>query len=326
MTDNGKNSRKQTENNTASALIKALFKRVRFLYHVSLNTGEFTEYIPVCSEEILKEKQKGTNFFETIHMNMKEITPSDKTGFTREFTKENIRNSLERYGEYVLYCQMTEDGNPFMLKIRAVPMPGETDQIIVTFLHTAFEAEQHALLSAVNRDTASDIGLQTEKEYRRILQVAYKDALTGVRNRAAYLEAEEELNHHITAGNPEPFAIALFDVNDLKAVNDQSGHLAGDEYLKNACRIICRLFKHSPVFRIGGDEFTAIVKGEDLLNAEKLLKQLEEINCRNADTGDVVTAYSLVRYENEKDMAELFRRADEQLYAEKKRLKQRSGK
>ena len=52
------------------------------------------------------------------------------------------------------------------------------------------------------------------------------------------------------------------------------------------------------------------------------LKQLEEINCRNADTGDVVTAYSLVRYENEKDMAELFRRADEQLYAEKKRLKQ----
>lgn len=49
------------------------------------------------------------------------------------------------------------------------------------------------------------------------------------------------------------------------------GHQAGDEYIIGACRIICNKFKHSPVFRIGGDEFVAISEGEDYEHIDSIL-------------------------------------------------------
>jgi GGDEF domain-containing protein len=54
----------------------------------------------------------------------------------------------------------------------------------------------------------------------------------------------------------------MFDLNDLKHINDRYGHERGDEYIVNCCRLICQVFKHSPVFRIGGDEFVALLRGE----------------------------------------------------------------
>lgn len=41
----------------------------------------------------------------------------------------------------------------------------------------------------------------------------------------------------------------------LDCLNDTYGHTAGDNYIKGCCKVICQIYKHSPVFRIGGDEF-----------------------------------------------------------------------
>ena len=57
------------------------------------------------------------------------------------------------------------------------------------------------------------------------------------------------------------FAITILDVNDLKKVNDNEGHKAGDQFIRDACRIICTTFKRSPVFRVGGDEFAVLSQG-----------------------------------------------------------------
>ena len=59
------------------------------------------------------------------------------------------------------------------------------------------------------------------------------------------------------------FALVILDVNDLKKVNDIQGHKAGDQYIRNACKLICGNFKRSPVFRIGGDEYAVVVDGDD---------------------------------------------------------------
>ena len=72
----------------------------------------------------------------------------------------------------------------------------------------------------------------------------------------------------------DDFAMAVFDVNSLKLVNDSMGHDAGDAYLIRACSLICDTFKYSPVFRIGGDEFVAILTGSDYIDRYELLDEM----------------------------------------------------
>ena len=90
---------------------------------------------------------------------------------------------------------------------------------------------------------------------------------------AAYAEEVRKINHNIENGFAQ-FGIVMFDLNNLKMINDKFGHEAGDSYIVKNCKMICTTFKHSPIVRIGGDEFVAILTGKDLLNAEKLLKEM----------------------------------------------------
>ena len=83
-------------------------------------------------------------------------------------------------------------------------------------------------------------------------------------------------------------------------------------------KIICDIFKHSPVFRIGGDEFVAIADGADYKDADKLLEQLKE---NNATPGAIVIAYGLARNEGDRNVAAVFARADALMYENKRMLK-----
>lgn len=65
------------------------------------------------------------------------------------------------------------------------------------------------------------------------------------------------------------FALLVADVNGLKEANDALGHESGDQLIKNTSRCICKIFEHSPVFRIGGDEFVVILTGEDYVCVQK---------------------------------------------------------
>ena len=107
--------------------------------------------------------------------------------------------------------------------------------------------------------------------------LAYADALTEVRSKSAYDVIERELQKRIDDPNDKPeFAIAFFDCDDLKDINDHYGHDKGDVYLKNSCHLICRIFKKSPIFRIGGDEFVAVLMGEEYYHREDLKKYFIE--------------------------------------------------
>ena len=147
-----------------------------------------------------------------------------------------------------------------------------------------------------------------------------KDALTGVKNKMAYLQSEKDLNIKIASGLAKDFALAVCDLNDLKEINDTKGHSAGDQCLVEACRIICNIFKHSPVFRIGGDEFVAIMRGQDYENRMELLKEMEETNRNNAAERKVTVACGMSEFIQGKDhtVAEVFDRADREMYANKR--------
>ena len=83
------------------------------------------------------------------------------------------------------------------------------------------------------------------------MEVMRRDPLTNVSNRIAFEDKIKYIQSQINTDPESNFALAVFDVNNLKRINDSAGHDAGDDYLIRSCHLICNVFKRSPVYRIG---------------------------------------------------------------------------
>lgn len=137
---------------------------------------------------------------------------------------------------------------------------------------------------------AKNISIMADKteEYIQFIQdMANKDALTGLGNRTAYVQYKHVIKQeHISNGTP--FAIVVFDVNNLKKVNDNYGHEKGDALISSAGKTISNAFSKSPVFRIGGDEFVAIVKGEDFENRKAIVEEFHKHMQQSKNSQDIM--------------------------------------
>ena len=161
------------------------------------------------------------------------------------------------------------------------------------------------------------------KERDEAHTMALTDPMTGVKSKHAFLLAQDKVDATIDEGTAEEFAIAVCDVNGLKVINDTLGHKAGDEYILSASKMVCDIFQHSPVYRVGGDEFVVVLTGRDYLTRKELLKELHNRSVKNIGTKDVVVSGGLADYNPEDDASfhDVFERADIRMYEEKQLLK-----
>ena len=166
--------------------------------------------------------------------------------------------------------------------------------------------------------------LQQQKQLQSVKKIAYTDVLTGVKSKRSYVEDEEKLNQHIKEKTVTEFAVVVFDLNNLKQINDTKGHKAGDQYIKDACKIICNSFKHSPIYRIGGDEFVALLKGSDYDNREVLLSDFEKQMDSNIKQGQVSIASGCACFDpaSDNNTRSVFVHADKEMYLRKKKMKE----
>lgn len=188
-------------------------------------------------------------------------------------------------------------------------------------------------ITTIERDKkkAEDEARIKEKELGKVSAEANRDALTGVGNKNAYTKKIDELNRDIKAGDAQ-FAIIMMDVNRLKNINDDYGHSAGDSYIRGCCHIICEAFKHSPVYRIGGDEFVAVLTGDDFENRNDRLGKLQSKfdKTYNAEERDPWMRYSASAgmsefRDGDKSVEPVFKRADKNMYDEKIKFKEKYG-
>ena len=165
----------------------------------------------------------------------------------------------------------------------------------------------------------------SKEETRRMDRMANRDALTGIRNKRAYDEEVKTLEAEMAYGNEE-FGIVMIDLNDLKHINDTYGHDAGNIAIQKLCHLVCAIFLHSPVFRIGGDEFTIILRNRDLANVRELIasfnKSIEALsNDESLEAAERISAaigYSIFDPSRDSSVDDVFKRADEAMYADKK--------
>ena len=156
----------------------------------------------------------------------------------------------------------------------------------------------------------------------------FVDALTSVRNKGGYDDYILHLKERIKKKDVVEFGICMFDCDNLKVINDNYGHEKGDVYLKTAAKAICEVFQHSPVFRIGGDEFTLILLNEDFKNRTELIN-LFKVNCNTVNEQakndweqiHISIGLAISELSNMASVDDVMRKADQLMYENKRKRK-----
>ena len=121
------------------------------------------------------------------------------------------------------------------------------------------------------------ISARMQSYFNQILREAQRDPLTGLGHRGAFdqrLKSEIERNHRYQ----RQFALILFDLDHFKTLNDRFGHLAGDRILVHfADSLRSGLRQSDEPFRIGGDEFAAILPETRLLSGDTIGHRIEQL-------------------------------------------------
>ncbi len=158
--------------------------------------------------------------------------------------------------------------------------------------------------------------------------MAYRDALTQVSNKAAYDQKVEALNGDVAGGRAE-FAIVMMDLNSLKVINDEYGHSRGNDYIVGSCKLLCDVYQHSPVYRVGGDEFVVILQGRDYRDRDRLFdairRQFRQIAAQKEldpwDRYSAAVGMAVYRPGRDPDADTVFKRADGEMYEAKAAMK-----
>ena len=298
--------RAQAQSLTFSSIAQALAMDYFSIYFVNADTDEFIEFTSHEGYNKLGIEKGGNDFFNTSHANiLRVIYPEDQQRMLRAFTKENLLAELDQHATFTLTYRLMLDGVPTYVNLKATRMVDSENSLIVIGVSNV------------------DAQMRREIQYDKALEMANRDALTGVKSKHAFGNAERQMNERIAQEEAEDFAVAVCDVNNLKNVNDTKGHQAGDRHIQEACGIICRIFQHSPVYRVGGDEFVALLRGGDYEQRQALAEELDRLSRENRRAGGAVIACGISEYVRGRDqsMADVFDRADALMYANKMALK-----
>ena len=191
------------------------------------------------------------------------IHPDDFRQFLANVDRNKSTEILQREPSYVVNFRAVFDGQIQQFQMKLAMDKRKAYGFVLGIRNTEAESRREE----ENR--------KLKRELQATMQIANRDSLTGVGSVSAFSQKILEWDVMIASGGNPPFAIVECDLNDLKKVNDSLGHEAGNEYIKVNCAVFCSIFKHSPVFRIGGDEFAILLSGEDFDNREALLAELK---------------------------------------------------
>ena len=303
--------RSQEKSITYTQIAESLAAQYDIIYYVDVETTYYVEFATHKLYGELEVQEEGDDFFNIAAGNAdKVIYPDDRDRLKLFVDKDNLISRLENNKQLIEdYRMVVDGGDP---KYTRMTVSWSSDKT-------------HLIICIENRD--DDVRKENEhiQAITRANEIARRDSLTGTRNITAYHEYEKEIQKIIDEKSEEVFGIVMCDINDLKLVNDTQGHKAGDELIKDACKLICRTFAHSPVFRVGGDEFAVVLKEQDYTDRENIIntfrKHIEE-NVRIGQGPIIASGVAEYKLNSDTTVEEIYKRADERMYENKAKLKE----
>ena len=312
--DELKAERTQKENQrktiTFAQIAESLATNYDLIYYVDITNSSYVCY---QSNEIfgqLEVNKVGEDFFGGSLSNIQKLVhEQDREKLAEFITKENMIATMENHKNCSVNYRMIVSGKVQYTRMTVRKSSDNTHFIIgVENVDDEIKKERKRLRE-----------LKTEKELAR------RDELTGVKNKTAYKELEQSVQENMDNGlDYLSFALVVCDANNLKQINDSHGHNAVDEYIRASANLLCNIFVHSPVFRVGGDEFVVFLRGNDYFYRDELMEKLRNLVLENKQRGIGVTlASGIAEYNSETDnfVSDIFNRADKEMYEDKKKLK-----
>lgn len=232
-------------------------------------------------------------------------------------------DSFRKNGLYYIPDIEEEQGQPYYetLKMqditRLLAVPLNSDGKIIGFLgvdNPRLHYEDHTLLSSIQYFLTDSL---KAKERKACLQyMSYRDMLTTLYNRNRYIQVLEGMQ----AKTVIKTSVAYIDINGLKRVNDLYGHEAGDRLIINTARSMLAILPEN-AYRVGGDEFVLICFDMD----EKIFRSKVRDICDSIAAKRISVSVGVVWEESSSEFETMLRRADDLMYAEKKKYYEKHG-
>ena len=303
-----KESQKKTV--TFTQIAEGLASNYDDIYYVNIVDSSYVSYAVNNIYGQLQVNQSGDDFYGESFSNIPKIIHKQDQEMLKEFMdKDNMLSALDSHKGCSLEYRLIVSGKTKYVRMTARKTSDGTHFIIGI----------ENIDEEIKREKQHIKALKTEKELAR------RDELTGIKNKTAYRELEESVQANMDNGlDYLTYALIVCDANNLKKINDTQGHAAGDEYIKASAKLLCNIFVHSPVFRVGGDEFVVFLRGSDYMSKNELLENLRGQVLENQRTGSgPVLASGIAEYDPKKDtlVSDIFDRADKEMYENKQKLK-----
>ncbi len=303
-----KENQKQTV--TFSQIAESLASNYDVIYYIDIADSSYICYQANKTFGQLEVNKSGDDFYGESLLNIqKVIHEQDRKRLAEFIDKDNMISTMEKHKACSINYRM---------------IVSDKTQYTKMTVHKSSDGT-HFIIVIENVDDEIQKENQHRRELRTERELARRDELTGIKNKTAYKELEEILQGNIDNGfDFLSFALVVCDSNNLKQINDTLGHSAGDEYIKASSRLLCDIFVHSPIFRVGGDEFVVFLRGNDYLQRYELMEKLrgQVLENKKKDSG-VILATGMAEYKSESDIlvSDVFERADKEMYEDKKKLK-----
>lgn len=280
------------------------------LYYVDIETGSYVEFVPIS---LLKEQglpSSGKDFFKDAADCARNcVHPEDLEQALSFLNKDNMISYFKNNDTHAAEYRIITGGEIIHLR----------------YFEFLSDDKKHIVFCCRNVEAEYRLREEQRRNLASAELLARLDDLTGIRNKNAFKEHVKMIDKSIKSGNEvSPFGVVMCDVNDLKRMNDTRGHSYGDEVLQGASRMICEVFKHSPVFRIGGDEFVVVLSGSDYKQREKLVKSFKLMTEANriSRSGPIVACGMAIYHEGrDGNFNSVFKRADQKMYKNKSKIK-----
>lgn len=297
------------DSDTLNQIAFSLADHYDCVYYVEIETGRFIVFTDNYHEDPTEFPDKGEDFFANAVANAEiYIHPDDIELMKKTYDMDLMIARLEKEGHYSVTFRAVVDGKVYHKR-----------HIVVLC-----KDKKHVICCLEDVETEFREKEEQKKNLQSAKLMARRDELTGVKNSNAFQEYMEQMEQKIKAKEEDiRFAIVMCDINDLKVINDTRGHNYGDEAIRATSRQICATFQHSPVFRTGGDEFVVVLNGKDYDKREQLMaafREEVEVN-RKLRSGPVVASGIAVFGKDDKCFTDVFKRADHQMYENKKQIK-----
>lgn len=280
--------------------ISALSGDLICIYTVDPETDHYLEYSSTEDYEELGLAKEGDNFFEQALKNSDHIIyEEDIDRFHSLFSKKIVLNAIRENKIYGLRYRLMIDGKPKYVSLKGAMVEEKDGARLIFGVHNI------------------DARLKRDNEFEKNISIANAkvniDPLTGVKNKYAYDGVAEQLDEQINDRRFVEFAVTVFGMKNLLNIKTNSSQEEENKWIKEAAETICEIFKRSPVFRLGNDEFAVISQGTDYIQLEFLINRLEHTNEKNAASNGIIIPFGTAKYDRDLDVKSVYKRAIENL-------------